>query len=202
MNARKMFRQLGYERAPEGTYLEDIVLTYRNYKKNITIDFYLEKKTFCKARGVIDCVQINCEEMQAITQQCKELGWLESESKQETNYEHFKDEIIENCMFNLEIVKGKPKLCNSFVYCSDCEFYVCKDNENNCNEKFKEWLKKPHEKQTYKLTQFEFDLLQHFSVDFKFKEMGLLKEMKEKGHFKNINGDELIKDILESCEVI
>lgn len=51
-------------------------------------------------------------------------------------------------------------------------------------------------------TQFEYDLLQHFSVDFKFKEMGLLKEMKEKGHFKNINGDELIKDILESCEVI
>lgn len=124
------------------------------------------------------------------------------EEKAETNYEHFKDEIIENCMFNLAIVKGKPKLCNSVVYCSDCEFYVCKDNENNCNEKFKEWLKKPHEKQTYKLTQFEYDLLQHFSVDFKFKEMGLLKEMKEKGHFKNINGDELIKDILESCEVI
>lgn len=124
------------------------------------------------------------------------------EEKQETNYEHFKDEIIENCMFNLAIVKGKPKLCNSVVYCSDCEFYVCKDNENNCNEKFKEWLKKPHEKPTFKLTQFEYDLLQHFSVDFKFKEMGLLKEMKEKGHFKNINGDELIKDILESCEVI
>lgn len=116
--------------------------------------------------------------------------------------EHFKDEIIENCMFNLAIVKGKPRLCNSVVYCSDCEFYVCKDNENNCNEKFKEWLKKPHEKPTFKLTQFEYDLLQHFSVDFKFKEMGLLKEMKEKGHFKNINDDELIKDILESCEVI
>lgn len=64
------------------------------------------------------------------------------------------------------------------------------------------WLASPYEKQTYKLTQFEYDLLQHFSVDFKFKEMGLLKEMKEKGHFKNINGDELIKDILESCEVI
>lgn len=124
------------------------------------------------------------------------------EEKQETNYEHFKDEIIENCMFNLAIVKGKPKLCNSVVYCSDCEFYVCKVNENNCNEKFKEWLKKPHEKPTFKLTQFEYDLLQHFSVDFKFKEMGLLKEMKEKGHFKNINDDELIKDILESCEVI
>ena len=45
-------------------------------------------------------------------------------------------------------------------------------------------------------------MLQHFSVDFKFNEMGLLKEMKEKGHFKNINGDELIKDILANCEVV
>lgn len=26
--------------------------------------------------------------------------------------------------------------------------------------------------------------------------------MKEKGHFKNINGDELIKDILANCEVV
>lgn len=65
-----------------------------------------------------------------------------------------------------------------------------------------ELYKEKDEKPTYKLSQFEYNLLQHFSVDFKFKEMGLLKEMKEKGHFKNINGDELIKDILESCEVI
>lgn len=202
MNARKMFRQLGYERAPEGTYLEDIVLTYRNYKKNITIDFYLDKKTFCKARGVIDCVQINCEEMQAITQQCKELGWLESESKQETNYEHFKDEIIENCMFNLAIVKGKPKLCNSVVYCSDCEFYVCKDNENNCNEKFKEWLNKPYEKPTFKLTQFEYDLLQLYKGKYSFKLSNSLRDMKEKGYFRSVDENAKIEDILESCEVI
>ncbi|WP_443669054.1 hypothetical protein [Holdemanella porci] len=202
MNARKMFRQLGYERAPEGTYLEDIVLPYRNYKKNITIDFYLEKKTFCKARGVIDCVQINCEEMQAITQQCKELGWLEEEkAKEETNLEHFKEDIVKLFVGDLAVVDGKPKRCIETVCDKRCDFYMpCNDyTHDDC---VTEWLKEPYKKSAYKLTQFEYDLLQHFSVDFKFKEMGLLKEMKEKGHFKNINGDELIKDILESCEVI
>lgn len=201
MNAEEMFKQLGYELEKEYTS-DGVNDTYRYNKCSGPTDsviFYLDGKQIIIYQ-TFHTIHLN--ELQAIIQQCKELGWFESESKQETNYEHFKDEIIENCMFNLAIVKGKPKLCNSVVYCSDCEFYVCKDNENNCNEKFKEWLKKPHEKPTFKLTQFEYDLLQHFSVDFKFKEMGLLKEMKEKGHFKNINGDELIKDILESCEVI
>lgn len=201
MNAEEMFKQLGYEFEKEYTS-DGVNDTYRYnkcYGPTDSVIFYLNGKQII-INQTFHTIHLN--ELQAIIQQCKELGWLESESKQETNYEHFKDEIIENCMFNLAIVKGKPKLCNSVVYCSDCEFYVCKDNENNCNEKFKEWLKKPHEKPTFKLTQFEYDLLQHFSVDFKFKEMGLLKEMKEKGHFKNINGDELIKDILESCEVI
>lgn len=201
MNAEEMFKQLGYELEKE--YTSDGVNDTYIYNKcsgpTDSVIFYLDGKQII-INQTFHTIHLN--ELQAIIQQCKELGWFESESKQETNYEHFKDEIIENCMFNLAIVKGKPKLCNSVVYCSDCEFYVCKDNENNCNEKFKEWLKKPHEKPTFKLTQFEYDLLQHFSVDFKFKEMGLLKEMKEKGHFKNINGDELIKDILESCEVI
>lgn len=118
------------------------------------------------------------------------------EEKAETNYEHFKDEIVQNVKYNLAVVNGEPKPCEG-TNCDECDF-----NCDCCGEKRFEWLASPYEKQTYKLTQFEYDLLQHFSVDFKFKEMGLLKEMKEKGHFKNINGDELIKDILESCEVI
>lgn len=120
------------------------------------------------------------------------------EEKQETNLDHYKDEILENCLDSLAVVKGRPKLCYK-TSCNDCDFKLI---QKECHNKVKDWLKQPHIKPTYKLTQFEYDLLQHFSVDFKFKEMGLLKEMKEKGHFKNINGDELIKDILESCEVI
>ena len=117
------------------------------------------------------------------------------EEKVETNLEHYFDELLKTGG-RYAFVNGKIKHCWS-TRCCDCAF-----KGGNCHGEKIKWLASLHEKQTYKLTQFEYDLLQHFSVDFKFKEMGLLKEMKEKGHFKNINGDELIKDILESCEVI
>lgn len=44
--------------------------------------------------------------------------------KQETNLDHYKEEILEKCLWNLAVVKGKPKRCNC-TNCSDCEF--CKD---------------------------------------------------------------------------
>lgn len=117
------------------------------------------------------------------------------EEKQETNLDHYFEDLLKTGG-RYAFVNGKIKHCWG-TRCCNCAF-----KGGNCNGEQIEWLASPYEKQTYKLTQFEYDLLQHFSVDFKLKEMGLLKEMKEKGHFKNINGDELIKDILESCEVI
>lgn len=117
------------------------------------------------------------------------------EEKQETNLDHYFEDLLKTGG-RYAFVNGKIKHCWN-TRCCDCAF-----KGGNCHGEKIKWLASPYEKQTYKLTQFEYDLLQHFSVDFKFKEMGLLKEMKEKGHFKNINGDELIKDILESCEVI
>lgn len=119
------------------------------------------------------------------------------EERAETNYDHFKDEIIERVKSVLSVVKGEPKPCNS-TYCDDCDFF----GFNECTKEVKGWLNQPYEKPIYKLTQFEYDLLQLCSVDFKFKEMIVLKEMKEKGHFKNIDSDKLIKDILANCEVI
>lgn len=117
------------------------------------------------------------------------------EEKQETNLDHYFEDLLKTGG-RYAFVNGKIKHCWG-TRCCNCAF-----KGGNCNGEQIKWLASPYEKQTYKLTQFEYDLLQHFSVDFKFKEMGLLKEMKEKGHFKNINDDELIKDILESCEVI
>lgn len=117
------------------------------------------------------------------------------EEKQETNLDHYFQGLLKTGG-RYAFVNGKIKHCWN-TRCCDCAF-----KGGNCHGEKVKWLANPYENQTYKLTQFEYDLLQHFSVDFKFKEMGLLKEMKEKGHFKNINDDELIKDILESCEVI
>ena len=123
------------------------------------------------------------------------------ESRQETNLDHYKDDIAELFIDKLALVDGKPERCKYVTVCDFCDLYE-KCAEHKAQEELRKWLKQPYEKPIYKLNQFEYDLLQLCSVDFKFKEMIVLKEMKEKGHFKNIDSDKLIEDILENCEVI
>lgn len=122
------------------------------------------------------------------------------EEKQETNYEHFKDEIIEDGIWNLALVNGKPKRCHN-VYCKDCEFKTSRE----CKKKLEGWLKQPYERPTYKLTQCEYDMLDTiFEKDARFSTVYLIGELKKKGYFENIKGDSkvLVKDILANCEVI
>lgn len=146
---------------------------------------------------------IGSKELIAVVQQFKELGWIESdekqEIKQETNYEHFKDEIIEDGIWNLALVNGKPKRCHN-VYCKDCEFKTSRE----CKKKLEGWLKQPYERSTYKLTQFEFDLLNAH------KDSGMQKcisnyrpllELHEKGYFKDIDTSVPIHKILENYEI-
>lgn len=204
MNAEQMFKELGY--AKKNTGYSNIICyekdaSIRNLPHIIGTQFALNDEhvsmysIFGKEAEFGAFNYLDVKLLNAINKQCKELGWLESEFKQETNlYRYFEDLLKTGGRY--AFVNGKIKHCWG-TRCCDCAF-----NGGNCNKEKIKWAASPYEKQTYKLTQFEYDLLQHFSVDFKFKEMGLLKEMKEKGHFKNINGDELIKDILESCEVI
>lgn len=222
MNAKEMFEQLGYYENDVGytnilCYEKDV--STQDVPHYIGLQFVLNHeyvsiysyvggryehgKECHYSHGAFNGFDV--ELLRAIEQQMKELGWLdekteikEARNPEVTNFEHYKDEILEDYAQNLAVVKGRPKLCYK-TSCNDCDFKLV---QKECHNKVKDWLKQTYKKPTYKLTQFEYDLLQHFSVDFKFKEMGLLKEMKEKGHFKNINGDELIKDILESCEVI
>lgn len=197
MSAKEMFERLGYELEPEETYAGDKILPYRCYKKNMGITFYLKEKQFVKTKRATDCIAIKESELKAIIQQCKELGWLEDE-KQETNYEHYKDEIIENCGFTFALVGGKPHKC-ACVNCNDCGF----STGHGCTEKIKEWLKKPHEKpvSVYKLTKFEKELLQCYPDIYSFKVFNSLNGMKEKGYFKGIDENEIIGDILTNCEV-
>ena len=122
------------------------------------------------------------------------------EEKAETNYEYFKDEIIENSGYCFALADGKPCQCSD-VSCSECGF----STGHGCSEKIKEWLNKPYEKPTYKLTQFEYDLL---SVHKDFKtynnianQIHLFK-MHEKGYFKDVDIKIPICEILDNCEVI
>ena len=201
MNAEQMFKELGYKQVRNDSCLIKYEQFINGNCIQITFTLLLKKviATYGYQTSGLYAHDIKSDEFRAIVQQEKELGWLEEE-KVETNLEHYKDGIIELYVNDLAISKGKVVKCCA-TPCSECDF---KDKDGHCigNSEIMKWLKQPYRKPTFKLNQFEYDLLQHFSVDFKFKEMGLLKEMKEKGHFKNINGDELIKDILENCEVV
>lgn len=193
MTAEDMFKALGYECRKS----ENAIQYLSECGKEITFIFELHR--FYKQRNFIS-LNIDVDEFKAIQQQMKELGWLEKEERAETNYEHFKDELIENCGWTLALVNGKPHKCNS-VNCRDCGF----STGHGCSEKIKEWLKSPYKKPTYKLTQFEFDLLNAH------KDSGMQKcisnyrhllELKVKGYYKDLDTSIPIHKILESCEVI
>ncbi|WP_270778135.1 hypothetical protein [Holdemanella biformis] len=132
----------------------------------------------------------------------EELKQYKEEKIQETNLDHFKHEILEDCVWNLAVVKGRPKPCNR-VNCHDCKFYD--DKATECYKRAAEWLKQPCTKSTYKLTKFEFDLLKSYSKGFlsghEFESIPVLSRMKEKGYFKGIDKDAMIEDILADCEV-
>lgn len=122
------------------------------------------------------------------------------EEKVETNYEHYKVEIIEDSSLTLALVGGKPCKCSS-VHCSDCEF----NTRHGCSEKMKEWLASTYKKTTYKLTRFELDLIQTYRdchESCKLSEFKQLIELKSKGYFKDINDNTNIQDVLKNCEVI
>lgn len=134
--------------------------------------------------------------------------WLEElkqykEEKQETNLDHFQQEILEKGLWNLAVVKGRPERCDH-IKCIDCE--LSKDRSRGCREKVMEWLEQPYKNSAIKLTKFENDLLQSYLKSsllsgYEFKSIVILKRMKEKGYFKGVDEDATIEDILANSEI-
>ena len=147
---------------------------------------------------------INCAFREFDNEDCptvkvlKDLIQEHFEEKAETNYEHFKDEVIENCNFAFALVDGKLHECSD-VNCCDCGF----STGHGCSEKIKEWLKKPYKKPTYKLSQFEYDLLRtnNMSRNRKLSSFATYKNLGEIGYFKDIDFDLTINEILSNFEV-
>jgi hypothetical protein len=122
------------------------------------------------------------------------------EEKSETNYEHYKDEVIQNVKFSLSIVNGEPKPCGD-TNCDECDF----KESGKCVERAREWLNQPYKKPTYKLSQFEYDLIQTYSYvheGYTLSKFKRLIKLKDKGYFKCADYDTKIQDILSNCEVI
>nr|DAF67264.1 MAG TPA: hypothetical protein [Caudoviricetes sp.] len=124
------------------------------------------------------------------------------EEKEESNFEHYKDEILDNCFDSLAVVKGIPKLCYK-TSCNNCDFKLI---QKGCHEKVMDWLKQPYKKPVYKLTKFEIDLLQScsqgYSPKYQFKNINSLTEMKKNGYFKGVNRDATIEEIIAKSEVV
>lgn len=198
MNAREMFEGQRYKRNEEN---EEIIYLQRFGSGYFRITFDLSKEEIAIDTNMENVIESDL--LQAIIKQAKELGWLEEEKqeiKKETNYEHYKDKIIKDGIWNLALVNGKPKRCRN-VYCNDCDFKTSRE----CKKKLEEWLKHPYKKPTYKLTQCEYDMLDTiFEKEARFSTVYLIGELKKKGYFENIKCDSkvLVKDILANCEVI
>lgn len=152
-------------------------------------------------------------ENQCMGDLCKEnfkqlAEWLEElkqyrEQNQETNLDHFQQEILEKGLWNLAVVEGKPKRCDR-TKCIDCE--LSKDRSRGCHEKVMEWLEQPYKNSAIKLTKFENDLLQSYLKSsllsgYEFKSIVVLKRMKEKGYFKGVDEDATIEDIVANSEI-
>lgn len=203
MTAKEMFEGIGYKLSE--AYSEDTLISYFDGKKNITIEFCIKNKRFRKAKGGFDCVNISIPELKAIQKQCKELGWLEEkdehfEEKAETNYEHYKDGVIQSVKYNLAVVNGEPKLCGD-TNCDECDF---KDS-GECVKRVSEWLNQQYKKPTYKLNKFEYDLIQTYSYvheGYTLSKFKRLIKLKDKGYFMDVDYDTKIQDILANCEVI
>lgn len=118
--------------------------------------------------------------------------------KVETNIEHYKNELVKIDLDCFGVINRQIKQC-SFSLCNKCEF------QGNCAEKRIKWLTSLYKKEKYTLEQFEYDLIQTYSnckEVCKFIDYKQLRELKEKGYFKNVDKYAKIHDILSDCEAI
>lgn len=201
-SAKDMFEELGYSLKVDNNNLIE-------YSKkdcgHIAFDFDIETKRFYSRYSFSSSIKstahsITLDEFEAVQKQMEELGWIAKEEKAETNYEHFKDEIIENSGYCFALADGKPCQCSD-VSCKDCGF----STGHGCSKKIKEWLKQPYKKQTYKLNKFEYDLIKAFDRCKEcclLNEIECLKKLREKGYFKGIDPFTKVHEILDNCEVI
>jgi hypothetical protein len=153
-----------------------------------------------------DLCRENFKQLAEWLEELKQYREQYKEQNQETNLDHFKHEILENCLWNLAVAKGKPTRCDR-IRCSDCEFN--KDRSKGCHEKAIKWIEQPYKAPAIKLTNFEIDLLQScsqscsqgYSPEYQFKNINSLTEMRKKGYFKGVDRDATLEDILANCEI-
>ena len=120
------------------------------------------------------------------------------EEKAETNAEHYLNDLLK-IGIHFCFMHEKVKNCCD-VGCAFCTF-----GKGNCDKERFKWLASPYKKPTYKLSQFEYDLIQTYSYvheGYTLSKFKRLIKLKDKGYFKCADYDTKIQDILSNCAVI
>lgn len=169
----------------------------------MTIDGLIARaKEASKNQCMSDLCRENFKQLAEWLEELKQYREQYKEPNQETNLDHFQQEILEKGLWNLAVVKGRPERCDR-VKCIDCE--LSKDRSRGCHAKVMDWLKQPRKAPAIKLTKFEQDLLQScsqgYSPEYQFKNINSLTEMRKKGYFKGVDKDATLEDILANSEI-
>ena len=202
-SAKDMFEELGFEQ----TEKDDIFIEYQrdDGDQHAEITFSLQDKNFRAIYGRYEFGMtshyVTSDELKAINQQVKELGWIEEDICTNFSSGQSGEFLCSNCGICLEdlseiVIGGDDKRNNQDGY----ELRYCP----NCGCKIVDY---DHfaKKAKYKVTQFEFDLLNTYRFckeECKFRDCTKLRQLKEKGYFKDVDANAKIHDILWNCGVI
>ena len=208
--AKKMFKDIGYkysEKYITDNITNEKVLERIQYEKGCeTIRFYIRGKFWGKSnkKGVLgskyEYAYATMEETEAIVQQCKELNWINSESKEETNFEHYFEKIKELVSMHF---RNPQAIANGLMAVSD-EDILC---TGLITDAILDWCKNPYKNRDYCLSEFEYELLESYTNDDEevtllcIKDIKVLQNMQKKGYFRNVDNYTPIRDILKCSEI-
>lgn len=198
MKAEELFEKLGYKKQ---VGFESICYVYENEDTaDFEIIFDLKSKKIYTHGGYTD-KSFSMDELEAIKKQCEELDWVDE--KICTNFKDGTSDFwCSNCGIYLDDLSQIviSESCNENVKQDGYELRYCP----NCGCKIVDY---DHfaKKAKYKVTQFEFDLLNTYCFckeGCKFRDCTQLRELKVIGYFKDVDADAKIRDILWNCGVI
>lgn len=193
MTAEQMFEEQRYKRNEEN---EEIIYLQRFGSGYFRITFDLSKEEIAIDTNMENVIESDL--LQAIIQQAKELGWLEEEKKTETNFQHYFECLSKRKMSDFALIDGRFTKCSD-TSCSECDF------NGDCIEGKFRWLKQPYKKLPYKLSQWEYNLLNAYKNSGMrqcISNYSTLLEMYGKGHLKGIDTSTPIHEILDNCKVV
>ena len=208
--AKKMFKDIGYkysEKYITDNITNEKVLEQIQYEKGCeTIRFYIRGKFWGKTYKNLGSkydytLYSTMEETEAIVQQCKELNWINNNSKTETNFEHYFEKIKE--LVSLYYFRPQT-IANGLMAVADEDILGTDLIATNA---ILDWCKKPYKNRDYCLSEFEYELLESYLnsdeevASLCIKDIKVLKNMQKKGYFQNIDWYTPIRDILECSEI-